>query len=81
MAGERYTSDTTDFRSQLGKLFAANPDALHLAPQSEFSAGAIIKQARELGYEGADLRGNSVVGNDCPGSGGRRSDGHEGHHG
>ena len=52
VAGERYTSDTTDFRSQLGKLFAANPDALHLAPQSEFSAGAIIKQARELGYEG-----------------------------
>ena len=52
VAGERYTSDTTDFRSQLGKLFAANPDALHLAPQSEFSAGAIIKQAREVGYEG-----------------------------
>ncbi len=52
VAGERYTSDTTDFRSQLGKLFAANPDALHLAPQSEFSAGAIIKQAREVGYKG-----------------------------
>ena len=30
----------------------ANPDALHLAPQSEFAAGAIIKQAREVGYEG-----------------------------
>ena len=52
VAGERYTSDATDFRSQLGKLFAANPDALHLAPQSEFSAGAIIKQAREVGYKG-----------------------------
>ena len=51
-AGERYTSDATDFRSQLGKLFAANPDALHLAPQSEFSAGAIVKQAREVGYKG-----------------------------
>ena len=52
VAEERYASDVTDFRSLLGKLFAANPDALHLAPQSEFAAGAIIKQARELGYEG-----------------------------
>ncbi len=52
VAEERYTSDITDFRSQLQKLFAANPDALHLAPQSEFSAGTIIRQARELGYAG-----------------------------
>ncbi len=49
---ERYQPDVTDFRSQLTKLFAASPDALHIAPQSEFSAGTIIKQARELGYEG-----------------------------
>ena len=52
MAEERYSSDVTDFRSQLGKLFTANPNALHLASQSEFAAGTIIKQARELGYEG-----------------------------
>ncbi len=52
VAAEQYGSDNTDFRSQLSKLFAANPDALHLAPQSEASAGAIIKQAREVGYEG-----------------------------
>ena len=52
VAEERYASDVTDFRSQLGKLFAANPDALHMAPQSEFAAGTIIKQAREMGYEG-----------------------------
>ena len=52
VAAERYASDVTDFRSQLGKLFAAIPDALHMAPQSEFAAGAIIKQAREMGYEG-----------------------------
>ena len=52
VAEERYGSDVTDFRTQLSKLFEAEPDALHLAPQSEFSAGAIIKQARELGYEG-----------------------------
>ncbi len=52
IASERYGSDVTDFRSQLTKLIGANPDAIHLAPQSEFSAGTIIKQARELGYEG-----------------------------
>ena len=52
VAEERYASDITDFRTQLQKLLAANPDALHLAPQSEFSAGTVIKQAREVGYEG-----------------------------
>ena len=52
VAEERYASDVTDFRSQLSKLIDAAPDALHLAPQSEFSAGTIIKQAREVGYEG-----------------------------
>ena len=49
---ERYASDVIDFRSQLSKLIAAHPEALHLAPQSEFSAGTIIKHARELGYQG-----------------------------
>ena len=52
MAAERYGSDITDFRTQLTKLFAANPDALHVSPQSEFAAGTIVKQARELGYQG-----------------------------
>ena len=52
VAEERYGSDVTDFRSQLSKLFEAEPDALHVAPQSEFSAGTIVKQARELGYDG-----------------------------
>ena len=52
VAEERYTSDATDFRSQISKLLGANPDAIHVAPQSEFSAGTIFKQARELGYDG-----------------------------
>ncbi|MYB75976.1 MAG: ABC transporter substrate-binding protein [Chloroflexi bacterium] len=49
---ESYSSDVTDFRTQLSKLFDTDPDALHLAPQSEIAAGVIIKQARELGYTG-----------------------------
>ncbi len=52
IAAERFASDTTDFRSQLTKLFNGSPDALHVAPQSEFAAGTIVKQARELGYQG-----------------------------
>ena len=52
VAAEKFASDVTDFRSQLQKLFAENPDALHLSPQSEFTAGTIIKQAREVGYDG-----------------------------
>ena len=57
---ERYPSDVTDFRTQLTKLFEANPDALHIAAQSEFAGGTIVKQARELGYEGP-IYGEIVV--------------------
>ena len=52
VAEERYGSDVTDFRSQLTKLINANPDAIHIAAQSEASGGTIVKQIRELGYEG-----------------------------
>ena len=49
---ERYASDVTDFRAQLTELLNANPDGLHVAAQSEFTSGTIVKQTRELGYEG-----------------------------
>lgn len=52
VAAEQYASDTTDFRSQLTKLLNADPDAIHIAAQGEFSGGTIVKQIRELGYEG-----------------------------
>ena len=52
VAEERYASDVTDFRTRLTKLINANPDAIHLAAQSEFAGGTIVKQARELGYDG-----------------------------
>ena len=34
------------------KLLNENPDAIHVAAQGEFSGGTIVKQIRELGYEG-----------------------------
>ena len=52
VAEERYASDITDFRSQLTKIINANPDAIHIAAQAEFSGGTVVKQIRELGYEG-----------------------------
>ena len=52
VADERYASDVTDFRSQLTKLIGNDPDALHVSAQSEFTGGTIVKQVRELGYEG-----------------------------
>ena len=52
VAAESYPTDTTDFRTQLTKLLSANPEALHVAAQAEASGGTIIKQVRELGYDG-----------------------------
>ena len=52
IAAEGFSSDTVDFRSQLTKLINANPDALLLAAQGEAAGGTIMKQARELGYDG-----------------------------
>ena len=60
VAEERYASDATDFRSQLTKVLGASPEALHVAAQSEFSGGTIVKQARELGFDGP-IYGESVV--------------------
>ena len=52
VAAEQYASDATDFRSALTKILAENPDAVHVSAQSEFTGGTIVKQARELGYDG-----------------------------
>ena len=52
VAAESYPSDAIDFRSQLTKLLSADADAILVAAQGEVSGGTIVKQARELGYEG-----------------------------
>ncbi len=52
LAAESYSSEVLDFRSQLTKLLAESPDALLLAAQGEVSAGTIMRQARELGFDG-----------------------------
>ena len=52
LAAESYSTEVLEFRTQLTKLFAENPDALLLGAQGEVSGGTIVKQARELGYDG-----------------------------
>ena len=52
VAEERYATEVIDFRTQVTKLLSANPDGLHLAAQGEASGGTIVKQIRELGYDG-----------------------------
>ena len=59
---ERYASDVTDFRTQLTKLLGEDPDGLHIAAQAEFSGGTIVKQVRELGYDGPIYSEIVVVG-------------------
>ena len=81
VAEERYASDVTDFRSQLGKLFTANPDALHLAPQSEFAAGHHNQAGPRDGLQRPYLRRNGLGGNNRSRNCGRRRDRYEGHYG
>ena len=52
VAEEHYASDVTDFRTQLTKIIGEEPEALHVSAQSEFTGGTIIKQVRELGWDG-----------------------------
>ena len=62
VGSENYSSDVTDFRTQLAKLTGAEPDAIHIAAQSEFSGGTIVKQLAELGYDGPIYSEIVVVG-------------------
>ena len=77
---ESFPSDVTDFRSQLTKLIETGPDALLLAAQAEFSGGTLVKQVRELGYEGPIYGDVVVIGTTAPGGRGRPRDGRQGHH-
>ena len=52
LAAEGYPTEAIDFRTQLTKLLNVSPDAILVAAQGEVSGGTIIKQVRELGYDG-----------------------------
>lgn len=51
VASEQYTSDTTDFRSNIAKIKQANPDVIFVNAQSGPTAARIAKQVREAGIK------------------------------
>ena len=51
-AEKRYASEITDFLTYITNLVSADPNAVRLVAQPEFAGGTIIKQLRELGYDG-----------------------------
>ncbi len=57
VADERYTSGDIEFRAQLTKIRATNPDAIFV-PGYYTEVGLIAKQARELGIEAPLLGGD-----------------------
>ena len=49
VAAENYESDAKDYKTQLTKIKAVDPEALYIIPYSE--GGLIVKQAKELDLE------------------------------
>lgn len=60
VAEERYASEETDYRAAITRITGKNPDAVHIASQAEFAGGTIVKQLRELGWDGP-IYGEIVV--------------------
>ncbi|MCY4577029.1 MAG: ABC transporter substrate-binding protein [Candidatus Kaiserbacteria bacterium] len=61
VADENFAPETSDFRSILTKIKAAEPEAIFVNPQTEIAGGTIVKQARELGIT-VPLFGSNVTG-------------------
>jgi branched-chain amino acid transport system substrate-binding protein len=53
---EMYESDRNDFSPLMTKLISQDIDAIDLDGSPPVTAGLIVKQARELGFEGAIIR-------------------------
>ncbi|MCH9016718.1 MAG: ABC transporter substrate-binding protein [Chloroflexi bacterium] len=60
VAAEGYASEETDYRAAITRIIGKNPDAIHIAAQAEFAGGTIMKQLRELGWDGP-IYGEIVV--------------------
>ncbi len=57
VAEEAFLQKDTDFKSTLTKIKAANPDIIYV-PAYYQEVGLIVKQAREIGYEGVMAGGD-----------------------
>ncbi len=56
---EQHGADDKDFSGQLTKIINAEPEVLLIA-SSEVAAGLIVKQARQLGFEGVIAGGSAL---------------------
>ena len=52
VAASSYDQNTTDFRAIIAKALAAQPHGIYVGVATAKDAGLIVKQARELGYNG-----------------------------
>lgn len=50
LIGEGYSPETTDMRTQISKLKAAQPDLLFISPQTITSADKVLRQMEELSF-------------------------------
>ncbi len=64
VADEVYNTGDTNFRSQLIKIKAANPDVLYLLPQSPAPGGLLLKQLKDLGVKTKLLTAEVLIGRD-----------------
>jgi branched-chain amino acid transport system substrate-binding protein len=60
VAAEAYASEETDYRAAITRILGKSPDGIHVAAQAEFAGGTIVKQLRELGWDGP-IYGEIVV--------------------
>ena len=64
VADESFIDGTSDFRTILTKVKAANPDAIFINPQTEIAGAAIAKQIAELNVPGTLFGSNILSGSE-----------------
>lgn len=57
---EKFDSKETDFRTIVSKVLSKNPDAIYLDPQTPATFAILLKQLKEMGYNGT-LYGNEYT--------------------
>jgi len=62
VSAERYDTEQLEFRTMVTKVLRSKPDAIYMAHQDEMQAGNIVKQLRELGWDGPTYCNDACVG-------------------
>ena len=64
VADETYNPEDTDFRTQVTKVKAANPDVVYLVPQTKAKGVLLVKQLNEAGVKHQLLTAEVMIGRD-----------------